>query len=149
MSLRGAASISQIPHSTLQDRVNITNKQNTLRNEIKTKYAGHPTVCSVGEILRFVCSLKDLTGSCFGCIYDQTRRGALFFDNTKVTNYLWDNDKMCVGKEWFSCFLNINGDIALKEPEGLSRARAQKLNNKAADGFFFIYVKSVYGTQYP
>lgn len=34
-------------------------------------------------------------------------------------------------------FLNINGDIAVKEPEGLSMARAQKLNNKAVYDFFF------------
>jgi len=65
-------------------------------------------------------SLKDLTGSCFGCTPDR----AFLFDNKKVTNYLWDNDKMCVGKDWFSGFLKINGDIALKVPEGLSRARA-------------------------
>jgi len=46
-------------------------------------------------------------------------------------------------------FLNINGDIAVKEPEGLSRARAQKLNNKAVYDFFFICAKSAHGTQYP
>ena len=65
-------------------------------------------------------SLKDLTASCFGCTPDQTRREAFLFDSTKVTNYLWDNDKMCVDKDWFLAFLKINGDIALNEPNGLS-----------------------------
>ena len=132
VSLTGATSLSQIPYSTLQDRVNITNKQNALRSEIKTKFAGHPTVCSVD----LSASLKDLTRSCFGCISDQTRREAFLFDNMKV----WDNDKMCAGRQWFSGFLKINGDIALKEPEGLSRARAKTLNNKAVDDFFFSFM---------
>jgi hypothetical protein len=43
---------------------------------------------------------------------------------------------MCEGKDWFSDFMKIKGDIALKEPESLPRTRAQKPNNKAVDDFF-------------
>jgi len=58
VSLRGAASLSQISYSTLQDRVSITYTQNALRKEIKTKFAGYPTVCSVGGKSRFVCQFE-------------------------------------------------------------------------------------------
>lgn len=83
--------------------------------------------------------MKDLIGSSFGSTPEQIRIGALVFANAKVTNYFGDNDKMCVGKDWSSGFLKINGDIALKKPEGLWRTSAQGLNNKAVDFFFHLY----------
>jgi hypothetical protein len=45
-----------------------------------------------------------------------------------------------VGKGWFSDFLKINGDIALKKTEILSRARAQGLNNMEVYDLF-IYAE--------
>jgi hypothetical protein len=51
----------------------------------------------------------------------------------KGINDVWDNDEMRVGKDWFSDFLKRNGDIALKKPERLSRARARGLNNTEVD----------------
>lgn len=81
--------------------------------------------------------LKDLTGGILRCASEQILRAAFLFPNKKGTNYPWDNDKMCLGKDWFSGFLKINGDMALKKP-GLSRARAQGLNNRAVD---FLYTE--------
>lgn len=93
-----------------------------------------------GENQDLSASLKDLTGSCFGCTPDR----AFLFDNTKVKNYLWDNDKMCAGKDWLSGFLKINEDIALKESEGLSREREQTLKNNAVDDFFFSFMRNLF-----
>ena len=45
--------------------------------------------------------------------------------------------------------LKRNGDIALKKPESLSRARAQGLNNKEVDVFFLFIQKSAYGNLRP
>jgi hypothetical protein len=41
VSLRGAGGLSKIPYSTLKDRMNLTKSHNALRNEMKTKFAGH------------------------------------------------------------------------------------------------------------
>ena len=62
VSLRDAARLSQIPYSTLKERVNISDKQKALRKGIKTAFAGHPTASSVGEDKDFAARLKVLTG---------------------------------------------------------------------------------------
>jgi len=62
VSISGAVRLSQIPYSTLKERVNINDTQNALRNRIKTIFAGYPTVYSVGEGQDFTAGLKVLTG---------------------------------------------------------------------------------------
>jgi hypothetical protein len=47
---------------------------------------------------------------------------------------------MRAGKDWFSDFLKINGDIPLKKPESLSRIREKELNNTEVGGLF-IYTE--------
>jgi len=41
-------------------------------------------------------------------------------------------------KDMFSDFLKRNGDIALKKPESLLRARAEGLNNTEVDYLFYL-----------
>ena len=48
MRLRRAASLFQFTYSKPNDRGNIAKILNAVRNVIKTKYAGHPKVCSGG-----------------------------------------------------------------------------------------------------
>lgn len=62
----------------------------------------------MGESQILAAILKDLTGSIFGCAPEQIRSAAFLIPNTKVTNFPWDNDKMCLGDDWFSGFLKIN-----------------------------------------
>jgi hypothetical protein len=77
--------------------------------------------------------LKDLAGRVFGCIPEQIRRAAFLFANLKGINHCWGKDTMCAGKDWFSASLKTNGEMALRKPEGLSRARAQEMNNKTVE----------------
>ena len=83
--------------------------------------------------------LMDLAGRGFGCAPERIRRAEFLFANMKGINHPWGKDTMCAGKDWFSAFLTRNGDIAVRKPEGLSRARAQGLNHKAVDGYFDLY----------
>ena len=124
VSLRGAAGLFQIPYSTLKNRVNTIKKQNASVKEVKTKSAGHPTVFSVEKEKDLTARLKDLAGRGFGCAPEQIRRAAFLFANMKGINHPWGKDTKCAGKDWFSAFLTRNGDIAVRKPEGLSRARA-------------------------
>jgi hypothetical protein len=39
---------------------------------------------------------------------------------------------------WFAGFLKRNDDVALRKPEGLSKARAQGMNMKAIEGYFVL-----------
>jgi len=48
LNLHGSIIPFQIPYSTLKYRVNITKTQKAISDEIETKFAGHPTVFSVG-----------------------------------------------------------------------------------------------------
>jgi hypothetical protein len=89
--------------------------------------------------------LKDSAGRSFIYTPKQICAAALFV-NMKGINHTWDKDKICAGKDWFSGFLKRN-NIALREPECLSSAKAQ-LNQKAvADSF--ICTEICVGTQHP
>jgi hypothetical protein len=61
------------------------------------------------------------------------------FANVKGINHPCGKDTICVGKDWFSPFLKRNGDMALRKPKGLSRARAQGLNHKAVKNYFDLH----------
>jgi hypothetical protein len=58
VSLRGAVSLFQFTYSKPNDRDNISRIRNAVRNVIKTKYAGHPKVFSVGGKTRFVWQVE-------------------------------------------------------------------------------------------
>ena len=60
----------------------------------------------------------------------QIRRGAFLFANLKGINHSRGKDTTCARKDWFSASLKTNGDMALRMPEGLSRAKTQEMNNK-------------------
>ena len=139
VSLRGAAGLFHMPYAKLKNRVNIIKKQNASGQEVKTKCAGYPTVFSVEEEKDLTARLKDLAGRRFGCTPEQICRAAFLFANMKGINHAWGKDTVCAGKDWFSAFLTRNGDIAVRKPEGLSRARAQGLNHKAVDDYFDLY----------
>jgi hypothetical protein len=46
---------------------------------------------------------------------------------------------MSADKDWFAGFMKRNYDIALRKPEGLSKARAQGMNKKTVEDYFVPY----------
>jgi hypothetical protein len=54
-------------------------------------------------------------------------------------NHPWHKLKKSVGEDYFACFMKRNVNIALRKPEGLSTARAQRMNRKAAEDYFTLY----------
>jgi hypothetical protein len=63
VGLRGAASIFHFTHSKTKDRGNVAKIHNSVRNEIKTKHAGHPKGFSVEQKQDLEARLKDSTRS--------------------------------------------------------------------------------------
>jgi hypothetical protein len=139
VSLRGAAGLFHIPYSTLRDRVNFTKMHNALGKQVITKSAGHSTVFNVDEENRLAARLKDLARTGFGCTPNQIRRAAFVFANNRGISNPWDKEEMSAVKDWFAGFMKSNDDIALRNPEGLSKARAQGMNKKAVEDCFVLY----------
>jgi hypothetical protein len=61
------------------------------------------------------------------------------FANNRGISHPWDEVEMSAGKDWFAGFMKRNDDIALRKPEGLSKARARGMNKKAVEGYFVLY----------
>jgi hypothetical protein len=55
---------------------------------------------------------------------------------TEIISQLWDKQKMSADRDWFAGFMKGNDDIALRKPEGLSRARVQGKIKKVFEGHF-------------
>jgi hypothetical protein len=80
--------------------------------------------------------LKDSAGKGFGCSLNQIHRATLVFDSNRGISQLWGEQKMSAGRDWFAGFMERNGNIALRKPEGLSRARAQGKIKKVFEDHF-------------
>jgi hypothetical protein len=139
VSLRGAAGLFHIPYSTIKDRVNFTKMHNALGKQVIIKSAGHPTVFNVEKENHLAARLKDLARRGFGCTPNQIRRAAFMFANNRGISHPWDKEDMSAGNYWFSGFIKRNDDIALRKPEGLSNARAQRMNKMAVEDYFVLY----------
>jgi hypothetical protein len=139
VSLRGAAGLFHVPYSKLKDRVNFTKMHNALGKQVITKSAGLPTVFNVEEENHLAARLKYLARRDFGCTPDQIRGAAFVFANNRGISHPWDKEEMSANNDWFTGFMKRNDDIALRKPEGLSKARVQGMNKKAVEGYFVLY----------
>jgi hypothetical protein len=112
---------------------------NALEKQVITKSAGHSTVFNVEEENHLAARLNDLARRDFGCTSNQIRRAAFVFANNRGISHPWDKEEMSAAEDWFAGFKKINDDIALRKPEGLSKARAQGMNKKAGEDYFVLY----------
>jgi hypothetical protein len=112
---------------------------NALGKQVITKSVGHPTVFNVEEENHLAARLKDFAVRGFACTPNQIRRAAFMFANSRGINHSWDKEEMSADKDWFAAFTKSNDDIALRKPEGLSKARAQGINKKAVEDCFVLY----------
>jgi hypothetical protein len=61
------------------------------------------------------------------------------FANNRGISHPWDSEEMSACEDWFACFMKRNDDIALRKLEGLSKAKVQRMNKKAVEGYFILY----------
>jgi hypothetical protein len=54
------------------------------------------------------CQVKGLNGQNFRISPKHICRKAFLFANLNILNHLWDKDKICAGKDWFSGVMKRN-----------------------------------------
>jgi len=154
MTLRQAADCYDVPYTTLQRRVTFTKSI--------IKHCGGQPVIDIATEKKFADHLIYLANQGFGITPKNVRKYAFHFAVRNNLKHNFNTDTKMAGKDWFYKFMLRNKNIAIRKPEGLSRARIngiqeQKLKIftkcyrllmiiicKAGQNVYIIKMKSVY-----
>lgn len=66
----------------------------------------------------------------------QVREAAFNFAEGSQVKHPWNTKNRVAGIDWFLAFLTRHSNSSVREPECLSRARAQELNRQSVAHFF-------------
>ena len=145
LSIRAAAGLFKVPFTTLQNKISAQKLNQAIGNDVPLKAVGHPTILSDDEEKDLAERLKCIANRGFGITPLEVKKAAFMYAEKRNLKHPWTNQK-AAGADWFTGFMKRHSDLALRKPQGLSRARAEGMNKSVVQQFYELYQNIVIET---
>lgn len=135
MNLSRASKEFAVPRNTLRDRVQ--------GNAAKKPYE-RPSVLGDENERALSQRIIRLQRLGFGLTITDVRRLAFqFCEKNSVPNNLFNDEKGMAGWDWYRGFMRRHPELAVRQAQNISHARAQCMNRPVVNGFFDMYENEV------
>lgn len=150
MGYKKAATIFNVPGSTLRDRVKkVKEGSKDITNSGDKGFGNFKTVFTKDQEKEIADHILLLESRLFPVTIQDLRRLAFQLAESNNLQHDFDKDLGMAGYKWVENFLKRNPNVSLRKPEGTSGARAMGFNKIVVDKFFDLLTDTMAKYRFP